>query len=339
MFNKARLKLTFLYSLVFLLFFWSFSFGVYAWMDRSFGEGYISQVKQMNQQQTGQNQGEFEDQKAAIVTIAGDVALNQLRNILIFLNVISFLLIPFIAWFLTGHALKPIEENHERQKQFVSDASHELKTPLSIIGGEIEVTLRKKRKVPEYLQILSSTKEEVGRLRDLVDNLLFLARNDQGKQAIQTERVEIVDVLSSVISTLKPSIDKKNLHLSFEPSEDNLIIEGQLLGIRQLFLNLLDNAVKYSKKSGSIWVTITKNNPYASISIRDNGIGIATENQEKIFDRFYRVDVSRSSIKGYGLGLSISKSIIEKHKGQLSIKSEFGKGTTFTVNLPLASSD
>lgn len=336
MFNKARVKLTLFYSLVFLVFFLSFSIGVYVWMDRSFGEGYISQVKQKSQQQTGQNQGEFEDQKTAIVTIAGDVALDQLRNILIVLNTISFLVIPFIAWFLTGYALRPVEETHEKQKQFVSDAAHELKTPLAIIGGEIEVALRRKRNISDYHSVLSSAKEEIGRLGDLVENLLFLARDDQRKQPLGLERTELVDTVNSVLSSLNPALHKKNLHVSFNPPEDNLVIAGQPAAIRQLFVNLLDNATKYSKKNGHIEVNIAENKPYASVSVKDNGIGVAPENLDKIFDRFFRVDTSRTDIKGYGLGLSIAKSIIERHNGSIQLKSELNKGSTFIVNLPLA---
>lgn len=166
MFTQTQLKLTFFYSLLFLCLFWAFSFGLYFWMERSFGESYISQVKQRQVQQ-GQFEGEFDERKTTIVTIAGDVALDQLQSILLAINGISLFVIPTISWYLAKRSLAPIQIAHERQKQFVSDASHELRTPLSIMSGEIELALKKIRKVQDYQAILKSNKEELGRLLPL----------------------------------------------------------------------------------------------------------------------------------------------------------------------------
>ena len=123
MFTKARLQLTLFYSLLFLVLFWVFSFGIYFWMDRSFGEDYIVEV-QKQQVQTGQNTGEFDDSQNILTTIAGDVALSRLRLIILMINGVFLLVIPIVSWYLAKKSLKPIQLAHEKQNQFVADASH-----------------------------------------------------------------------------------------------------------------------------------------------------------------------------------------------------------------------
>lgn len=333
MFTKTRLKLTLFYSLLFLSLFWVFSFGLYYWMDRSFGEGYISQVRQRQAQQ-GQNIGEFDDSKTTIVTIAGDVALNQLRNILIVLNGISLLVIPAISWYLAKKSLAPIQLAHEKQKQFVSDASHELRTPITIMIGEIDVALKKVRTVIDYQHILKSNKEELARLTSLVENLLFLAREDQNSMTTLSDTVDITDLLSELIAQFKPVYTKKHLSVHFQPAEKSIVIKGNTQLIRQLFFNLLDNAITYTDK-GEILITLAQEGKYAKVSIKDSGVGISQEHRAKLFDRFYRVDSARSETKGYGLGLAICLAIVKRHNGTITFISSPHKGSTFTVTLPI----
>ena len=333
MFKKAQITLTLFYSLLFLLLFWLFSFGIYFWMDKSFGEGYISRVKQVQQAQTGQYEGGYED-KTAIVTIAGDVALDQLRNILLVLNGGLLLIIPIVSWFLARCTLDPIEFIHEQQKQFVSDASHELKTPLAIMYGEMEVVLKKDRTRKDYVQTILSNKEEVRRLSKLVENLLFLARNDQNNYVFPTKPVDITDVINTVRSQLKQRINEKELTVRFEPAREDIIVQGEEGLLHQLFFNLLDNAVKYTPTKGTITVRLIVKKQDVEIHITDTGIGIPQHDQEMIFHRFYRADMSRTEPKGYGLGLSISKTIVEKHGGDIKITSREEKGTTVVVILP-----
>jgi len=336
MFRQTQLKLTLFYSLLFLALFWVFSFGLYFWMDRSFGEGYISRVRQVQQQQHGQNEGVFDDKKTTIVTIAGDVALNQLRNILITLNGIFLFVIPVLSWYLAKKSLAPIQIAHEKQKQFVSDASHELRTPISIMTGEIDVALNKERPVKEYQHILKSNKEELKRLTLLVENLLFLAREDQNSNAKLTESVDMTDLLSTLIVRFKPIYTKKHLAIHFQPGEENIVIKGNMSLLRQLFFNLFDNAIKYTDK-GEIRVTLSQEDKYAKVVIKDTGIGISQEHQAQLFDRFYRVDSARSGTKGYGLGLSICHAVVKRHNGSITLASTPHKGSTFTVLLPIHS--
>ncbi len=333
MFTQTQLKLAFFYSLLFLALFWIFSFGLYFWMDRSFGEGYISRVKQQ-QVQRGQNIGEFDDSKTTIVTIAGDVALDQLRNILIAINGISLFVIPAISWYLAKKSLAPIQIAHEKQKQFVSDASHELRTPITIMTGEIDVALNKERSVKEYQHILKSNKEELIRLTSLVENLLFLAREDQNNIVTLSDTVDITDLLSTLIVQLKPVYTKKHLTVHFQPDEESIAIKGNTSLLRQLFFNLLDNAIKYTDK-GAIWITFSRDDKYARVIIKDTGIGISQEHQARLFDRFYRVDTARSETKGYGLGLAICQAVVKRHNGTITFISSPHKGSTFTVALPI----
>ncbi len=336
MFTKASLKLTVFYSLFFFLLFWSFSFGLYTWMERSFGESYISQVKEKHYQ-TGQNTGEFNDDKITVVTVAGEVALNNLVNILIIFNASLLLIIPVASWFFARRTLAPIKQAHEQQKQFVSDASHELRTPLTILLGEIGVALRKQRSNQYYRQILKSNREELSRLSLLVENLLFLAREDQNKHNLQFAAVDITDVISSVIAGLNSEIKKKRLKIIFKPPEESIMVRGNASLLAQLFFNLIDNAIKYTPAKGTITVSLMKKNKAVKILVKDTGMGVSPTIRERIFERFYRADSSRSLIKGWGLGLPICRAIVKRHQGNLTLHSAEGKGSTFTVSLPVVS--
>jgi signal transduction histidine kinase len=336
MFTKAHLKLTIFYSLLFFVFFWSFSFGLYIWVGHSLGENYISQVKKLHEQ-TGQNIGEFDDSKVTIVTIAGEVVLDRLANILIIFNAGLLLIIPVTSCFFARRSLSPIKQAHEQQKQFVSDASHELRTPLTIMLGELEVALQKQRSNKNYQQILLSNKEELNRLSTLVENLLFLAREDQNKNDLQFVTVDITDIVSSVIAHLNSEIKKKRLEIMFKPPEENIAVYANTSLLTQLFFNIIDNAIKYTPAKGIITVSLVKKNKIVEITVKDTGIGITPNIQEKIFERFYRVDSSRSLSRGYGLGLPICRVIVKRHQGNLTLHSAEGKGSAFVISLPVVS--
>jgi two-component system sensor histidine kinase CiaH len=334
MFKKTQIKLTIYYSALFLFLFWSFSSGLYVWMNNSFGEGFISQV----QHRQGENDMDVFEKNAKVVTIAGDVALDQLRDTLIVLNLCLLIVIPIASWFLAKKTLAPVQEAHERQKQFVSDASHEMRTPLAIITGEIDVTLNKKRSVHEYQETLVSTREETKRLSTLVENLLFLAKDDQQANTFQLQPVDITDVINDVKQSLQAKSSKKQLSVTLTVSDtmESPIVEGHPVLLRQLFYNVIDNAITYTPSQGKISIALSEFKKTIAIFITDTGIGIAKEDIAKLTRRFYRVDPSRSQIKGYGLGLAIAKAVINRHKGRLLIVSEKNKGSTFTIILPKA---
>ncbi len=333
MFKKANIKLTLIYSLLFLISFWVFSVGLYFWMENSFGESYISEV-----QQKREVEGSFDQRDTAIATVAGDIALDRLKNILLVLNGGMVILVPAVAWLMTRRTLAPVQRIHDQQKQFISDVAHELRTPLSIMAGELEVALSRDRTVPDYKQALTSNKEEAARLINLVENLLFLARGDQGRQTIEFEKVDITDLIGNVIASLQIESSNKKISLHFETETEPTFVWGQMSMLRRLFFNLIHNAILYTPAEGNIWVSLSTNKQYTQVEVKDTGIGISPENQEKIFNRFYRVDSSRSQTKGYGLGLAICKSIIELHHGRITVHSALGQGSTFTVLLPTVNS-
>jgi len=327
MFRKANIKLTLIYSILFLVSFWAFSVGLYFWMEHSLEDSYISEIEQ---------QGEFEldEQDMDIANIAVDVALDRLENTLIIFNGAMIIIVPVIAWLMTRRTLAPVQRIHEQQKQFVSDVAHELRTPLSIMSGELEVALRKERTPADYQQVLNSSKQETDRLIELSENLLFLARADQGRQAIEFEKVDITDLIGSVIAGLQAQSTKQEIAIHFQPEEEPTFVEGQPGMLTRLFLNLIQNAIQYTPSHGEIWISLSTGKQYVEVEVRDTGVGIPPEEQEKIFNRFYRVDASRSQTKGYGLGLAICKSIVELHHGRITVRSALRKGSTFTVILP-----
>jgi signal transduction histidine kinase len=333
MFKKANIKLTLIYSLLFLFSFWVFSIGLYLWMENSLGESYINEI-QTQGQHGQQNNGVLDQREIYIANIAGNVSLGRLRNILLASNSGLLIIIPVIAWVFTRRTMAPVQRVHDQQRQFVSDVAHELRTPLSIMTGEMEVTLTRDRTSPEYKQILASSKEEADHLTDLVENLLFLARYDQGKQVIALETVDLTDLIGGVIASLQRWSTEKKLTLHYEPEAEPTFVTGQSSLIKRLFFNLIHNAILYTPVAGNIWVSLSSSNQYTRVDVKDTGIGISPEDQEKLFNRFFRVDSSRSQTKGYGLGLAICQSIVELHHGKIEVLSSLGNGATFTVILP-----
>ena len=329
MFKIANIKLTLFYSALFLVSFWIFSTGLYIWMEHYFGESYISEIEQESGNDTGPD-----EQHVDIGRIAAELALGRLGTTLLILNGVMIIIVPGIAWLMTRRTLAPVQRIHEQQKQFVSDVAHEVRTPLSIMSGEVEVALKKELTISDYQQVLTSSKQEINHLNELVENLLFLARRDQGEQIIDFEEVDITDLIGSVIASLQSESSRKNVGLSFVPEADPTFARGQTAMLKRLFFNIIHNAILYTPAGGSVQVSLLTNKQYTQVEVKDTGIGISPEDQEKIFNRFYRVDSSRSQTKGYGLGLAICKSIVELHHGSITARSALGKGSTFTVILP-----
>ncbi len=324
MFHTARIKLSVLYSIIFLVLFWSLTGGIYFWMNQFFGDS--SFIKHHNYSQSI-------DQEVPKREPPLDVIMDELKNIILLIDFGLLFTIPIITWFLTGRTLAPIQAAHAREKQFLTDASHDLRTPLSIISADIELSLRKKRTLSDYEKTLKSNKEEVDDLIALVENLLFINREDQHRSALQ-EKIDLIDLLSARIALLQKRADTKNQIISLTPPQKNIIIQGNSHLLNRLFSNLLDNAIKYSPVKANIKVKINYDEKSAVVIISNSGIGIPKKELEKIFDRFYRIDPSRSE-KGYGLGLSIAKQIVDMHQGKINIISVEEKETTVSVILPL----
>jgi signal transduction histidine kinase len=326
MIRQARIKLTLLYSIIFLLLFWSLSFGIYSWMNKFFGDRERIHVNQMYQPEPGIEPFTLQEPSS-------DMIMDELRNILLIIDFILLITIPTLTWFLTGNALGPVQKAQKREQQFITNASHELRTPLSILHAQMEVILKKKRDISEYQQVLQSNKEEVEDLIALVENLLFISREQTNHSSPINETLDITDVTAERIAYFQKKAHKKKLKIFLKPPASELVILGNLQLFKRLLTNLLENAIKYTVK-GSITITIKQENSQAVIQVTDTGIGIAKEKQERIFDRFYRADESRSE-QGYGLGLAIAKQITDIHHGTITVNSESKKGTTIKILLPL----
>ncbi len=229
-----------------------------------------------------------------------------------------------------------LETSFRQIRQFSSDASHELRTPLTVMKGETELALRRPREIDDYKIVLESNLEEIDRMTRIVDELLFLSRADMGEVKMEHLPVPLdalVEDLHRQASLLGQERDIQVVLRATVPA----VVLGDELRLRELFLNLLDNAVKYSHAAGTIDIAVTIDQSHVRVSVTDHGIGIAQEDQSRIFDRFYRTDDARAHTKkGTGLGLSICAWIVESHHGRIEVQSKVGEGSTFTVILPLA---
>lgn len=186
----------------------------------------------------------------------------------------------------------------------------------------------------EYESALHSSLEEINKINRLVENLLILARFDNKEIPLETKSLNLNILIERVVDDIKVLAEQKNIEINFS-AQERIVLEADGNQVRQLFLNLLDNAIKYTPKDGKVILSLKKEDNFVKIQISDTGIGIAENELPFIFDRFYRVDKARSSL-GFGLGLSIAKSIVETHKGRIEVRSQPGQGTTFTIFLPLS---
>jgi len=219
------------------------------------------------------------------------------------------------------------------QRQFFENLSHELKTPLTVMKGEFEVILKKNRTPDEYESVLKSNLEEIDKIVKLVENLLLLASFESQKILPERREVDLGLLLSGVANTYKKLADRKGIDIRMGLEEHIIIVEGDEQQLKQLFANLFDNAVKYTLPHGKVEARCAKGDGLATVSITDTGVGIPKDKIGRIFDRFYRAGATTG--EGFGLGLSIAKSVVDAHKGSISVRSEIGEGTTFTVSLPL----
>jgi heavy metal sensor kinase len=229
-----------------------------------------------------------------------------------------------------------LEAAFNRQRQFTANASHELRTPLSIVQAESTLALRKKRTQDDYRKSLELISQEAEHMSAVVGKLLYLARIDAGKDQVNFERINLKDFLTELSSDIEVLAREKGIEFKLAPLED-LPIEGDRAKLEQLFLNLLENAIRYTPAGGGISASIVRKGKTAVVAIKDTGIGISEEHLPHLFERFYRVDKARSRAEGgAGLGLAICKHIVQVHGGKIEVESQAGKGSTFSVSLPLA---
>jgi heavy metal sensor kinase len=231
--------------------------------------------------------------------------------------------------------IRRLHDSFAHVRQFSADASHELRTPLTIMRGEIELGLRSPKSPEEYRELLESTLEEIMRLTTIVDNLLTLDKADQGTAQAAFSEVDLQGLVEELYEDTELLAARKGITIQLRTSTPITIV-GDRGRLRQLFLNLVDNAIKYTPDGGGVSLALERHNGSAVFEVSDTGVGIAEEELGRIFDRFYRVDKARSrELGGSGLGLSIAKWIAELHRGTITVRSEPRRGSTFTVTLPI----
>lgn len=230
-----------------------------------------------------------------------------------------------------------LDTSFRQIRQFTSDASHELRTPLTVMKGETELVLRRPRALEDYQAVLESNLEEIDRMTRIVEELLFLSRADMGEVKMESKPV-LLETLVEDIHRQAPLLGQdRNIEVVLGTVMPALV-QGDELRLRELLLNLVENAIKYSHPGGKVEIGLVTVGQEAILSVTDQGIGIGPEDHTTIFNRFFRTDGARNHTKkGTGLGLAICAWIVEFHKGRISVKSDVGQGSTFTVTLPLAS--
>ena len=276
----------------------------------------------------GQNQYFYEDIREA---------QNRVLLVLVYTNIVILIFSSLAGYFLAGTTLRPIENALEEQKRFIADASHELRTPLTALQTSIEVAIRdKKINLKEALFTLSDSLKDVKNLTTLTNDLLSLTKYQQNNLKTSFEKINLKDLISESLVKIDPIAKEKKMNIKLTGNE-NLEIYGNKESLGKLFTILLDNAVKYTSVNGNINVEYKTKGKNAYVFVKDTGIGIPDEDLPFIFERFYRSDISRSKVQvsGFGLGLSIAKSIVDMHRGAIAVESKVGKGSVFKVKLPI----
>jgi heavy metal sensor kinase len=231
--------------------------------------------------------------------------------------------------------LERLEESVKKQRQFTSDAAHELRTPLTAIRSIVDVTLHRDRSSEEYVSALLQIQNEIERLSSVIDDLLIITRLENTLPKREFAVFSVSALIWEVLETMMVLAKEKNIEIETD-LQDNVEIAGDRKHLSRAVFNLVDNAIKYTPENGKIRIAakLSESKERIEIIVEDNGIGIQSEDVERIFDRFYRVDKARSQTRGTGLGLSIAKEIVKAHGGDILVKSSPGKGSTFKVSLP-----
>jgi two-component system OmpR family sensor kinase len=229
-----------------------------------------------------------------------------------------------------------LEQSFEVQRRFTADASHELRSPLSRLRAELEVTLRRPRASAEYEETLRSCLDEVEGLQRLVEELLALARIDARQESEPAEPVAVGDIIEASVAAITAEAERLEVAVSVEPPPE-FLVNAAPVAAKVALANILHNAVKFSPRGGQVKIVVTVRREEAVIAVSDTGPGVGAEEVSRLFERFYRGNASRSSdAAGVGLGLAISRALVERQGGRISVEAPREKGATFSIHLPRA---
>lgn len=326
-FKWARIKLTALYLAIIMLITVSFSVGVYSILTH--------EVERFGRAQRFRIERRMDP---PLFLLDDPDLVNETKARIAFSLIIVDAIIlgcsGLLGYFLAGWTLRPIKDMVDEQNRFISDASHEFKTPLTALKSSFEVFLREKESnMGDAKGLIKDGIKDVDSLNSLATSLLELAQFEKPNHKDRFENLELDQVMGKAVDTVKPLAQKNQIEINYQ--ELHLQVFGDKNRLAQLFTILLDNAVKYSPAGKSVEVSSQRLDNSVQVKVIDQGTGISAEDLPHVFDRFYRADSSRSkiNISGYGLGLSIAKNIVESHGGKITIASELGKGTTVQVIL------
>lgn len=263
--------------------------------------------------------------------------LNSLLKTFILVGIGSLTAFFIVSLYLANWAVKPIKKSLEQQRQFIADASHELKTPLTVILANTDIVLsHKEDTINNQIKWINYIKTECKRMTTLVNDLLFLAKTDANRNEVIFSKVNFSDIIWNCVLPFESVAfeEGKTINNKIPP---NIFINGDNNRLKQLIFILVDNAVKYSNEKGVVNITLITFQGRAILSVNNTGNHIQKEKISHLFDRFYRVDESRERKKGgYGLGLAIAKNIVESHHGKINVTSSESEGITFTISFSLA---
>lgn len=266
---------------------------------------------------------------------------NQEQQLLITLVLVNVGILAAAAgtgYILSGRTLKPIKIMVDEQNQFISNSSHELRTPIATMRAEMEASLLEKHiSETQTRKLITSNLEELSSLQTLMNNLLRLAQIHHTNAIPDTKDILLFDVIESAQKKVLSTAKEK--HIIIDVTGPNAQVEGDRHSLIEVFVNVLDNAIKYSPKNSQIRINTIERDKHIITSITDQGIGISPRDLPHVFERFYRADKSRSKTEGFGLGLSIARRIMDIHGGTITAQSREGQGTTFTLQFPNPSSN
>jgi two-component system, OmpR family, sensor histidine kinase CiaH len=318
MFKEARIKLTLWYLVIVMSISLFFSGVIYLGINNELAR--IESFQKVRIQRIVDGFPNPIQQPPVVETDAIAEARLRIIATLGFINLFILIVAGLGGYFLAGETLQPIAKMVDEQKEFVGNASHELRTPLTVLKTEIEVALRsKKLGINEAKKLLESNLEDVNRMQKLSNYLLKLHKYENKDTGLVMKKVDLKDVVSKAAELVGNKNIKTDLKKSIVVGDEDSLVEMTTI--------LIDNAIKYGGKTKSVEIR-TKSG--GKIEIQDFGVGISQSEIPHIFDRFYRGDKSRNK-EGYGLGLSIAKSIVDAHKGKIEVISQEGKGSTFRV--------
>jgi signal transduction histidine kinase len=267
------------------------------------------------------NRDTLDDRFAILFALAGALGL------------LGLVLVATGGWLLARKSVAPVELTMEQMRRFMADAAHELRTPVAVIRSRVDVTLERPRDAAAYETMLVELRAEVERLAALLNDLFTLARADSDGRLFTAVRVQLDEVVLEAVTTAGWIASRRDISLDVAEA-DEAVIDGDPALLRQLVLILLDNAIKFSHVGGSVRISISARSGVAAIVIEDEGVGIASADVPRVFDRFYRAESARGATAGAGLGLAIAKWIADVHGAEITIAPAPERGTRVTVRFP-----